>query len=214
MSSLFKKSPERVAERLFTVCSEVGRNMGRANFLQIPDRSVAYVRYAISCDIFSNLMCQDMFEATESDKVRVLGISKRLMERHLASLCAHGSTPVPITDIVVWENELVWISTTPINPAFAGAYVHPIRAPLSDIVRELYVVRLMRMVTDLLNGATLQLQRSGFSLAHLMPACSSLIMQITADEQRATDEQTVARFAASVLPHWMLLHALVQAASR
>ncbi len=189
-------------------------NIARHNFLQLPQRSLAYVRFVVGSEIFTNLWCQDSVGLAVSYGASSLEISRLLTEKHLAQLARHFSQQALIADFVVWQEEIDHFTRGPSNPSLADAYSTGARLPLHDIIRELYVVRSMTMVMDIGKGSAVAVRQSGFTLALLMPACRSLILQTTADMERASDERTVAGFAASVLAQWMLLELSVQEAFR
>ena len=68
--------------------------------------------------------------------------------------------------------------------------------PLVEIVLDLYLVRGFRWMSDFAQGAVQQGGRPGGTFFY-MPACRSLIMQVTGDSTRAGDE-TVSRFSVSI----------------
>ena len=76
---------------------------------------------------------------------------------------------------------------------------------LTTIVRELYLVRMMRMRRDLLEGLSDQLDRPHAIGAFLMPACATLIIQTTGDPDKA-DKVSIESFAASIAPRWKFLN--------
>ena len=214
MPSFFRKSPERITDTLFPVCMEVAMNIARHNFLQLPQRSMAYVRFVVGSGILTNLWCQNSVGLADSYGATSFEISRLMTEKHLAQISRHFSQKAMVADIVVWQEEIDHFTRCPSNPALADAYSTGARLPLHDIVRELYVVRSMTMVKDLGKGSAAALQKTGFTLALLMPACCSLRRQTTADMDRAGDERIVAGFAASVLANWMFLQTSLQEAFR
>ena len=212
MFGIFKKSPEKIATALFPVVMEVGDNIASHNFLQLQQGTSAHRRFVIGAHLFSNLMCQDMVSSADADKIRSLGVCKILTEEQIAAFSRSAGAPVAITEIVIWDDEIEEIRHCPINPKLIGADLGSVNLPVADIVRELHVVRLTRMLTDMMKGAAVMVQKGPGSLAFLMPVCSSLIMQTTADSDRAADEKTVAGLAASLVAQWMLLQSSVQEA--
>jgi hypothetical protein len=164
---------------------------------------------------FAELLCEDELCAYDAtDKTIALSTCKVLTEQYIAAVGRTQAAPCTISEIIVWSDEAETIQECPVNPKLAGANFTTLQLPLPDIIRELHVVRLARMTTDMLKGATVMAQQGPWSLALLMPACCSLLLQTTADENRAADEKTVTALAASVQPQWMLLHGAVQEALR
>ncbi len=186
--------------------------MASKNYLQLENPSMAFVRFVIGSEVFVNLICQNAVDIFEEDKLRCAEISKLLTKKHLSLLSQHFSETTTVANFIVWDDELLRISTAPINPALSGVYFRTVQLPLPDLIREIYVIRGTRMMSDLLKGAVVVLKKGNRSLALLMPACSSLIMQTTADEEKAADESIVMGFAMSFLLNWMELHLRVREA--
>jgi hypothetical protein len=212
MFGFFKKSPEKIADALLPVANEIGGNLANANPLRIPRETFAYTRFVIGAEVFSNLMCQDLVTSAEPNPVRALGVCRLLAERQIAAVSRSGAGELRVAEIVIWDDELGWLRRCPVHPKLAGADLASVTLPLGDIVRELHPVRCSRMTNDMLKGALVAAQQGPWSLALFMPMCSSLIMQTTADQKKASDNKTVTGLAASLIVQWLLLKASVEQA--
>ncbi|HWN93685.1 MAG TPA: hypothetical protein VNT99_01520 [Methylomirabilota bacterium] len=211
MFGIFKKSPERIAEALFPDVLEAADNIVKHNHLQFTGGTPGHTRFVIGAHLFSSLVCEDTVMSGNPDRVRALDICQHLKELQIAASSRFSTGQVRVRDIIVWDDELAQVRRHPINPKLAEADLNSVSLPVAEIVRELHVVRLSRMTTDIFKGATAMQEHRG-PLALLTPACSTLIMQITADMRKAADEGAVAGFAASMAVQWMLLQTSVQEA--
>src|SRR6185369_2496852 len=177
MSGFFAKSPASVAETLSNISMEVGLNISDHNFLQLPRDSLAYARYATGAQVFSSLICQHLVDTHENDGPRAMEICSLIVERHIAGLSKLKVPMMRVGDIVVWDEEIDSIRRYAANPAFRAANLSAVTLPLSEIVREIYLVRRLQMVKDNMRGAAVVLDQKYPLLGGLKPVCSSLIMQ-------------------------------------
>lgn len=213
MFGLFKKTKEEVAAALFIAACEFGMRLVHRNFLQLSEGSPTHTRFAIGSIIFGNLMCQNMVgRLGTTSQVRVgrrLEIGSLLTEKCIASLAGNILEPVRVADFVIWQPELEQFGSFTFNPPLERATFPTASLPLSDIVRELYILRNLRMASDEIDG----LQEQGTpSVALLIPLARSLIMQTTGDEQHASNRQTVVDFVISFQVDWLSLHMSTQQA--
>lgn len=202
MFGLFRKSQKEAAAGLFLAADEFDKRMVETNFLQLAPGSLAHTRFAVSAHMFAYLMCQNMVvNCAGNDPRRSLEIARLVTEKCIADLASN--MPVPVADLIIWQEELEdyrSIKTANDNP------------PLDELIRELYVARLSRMMRDDMQGLVEYLQRGPSSLAQHLPRARSLIMQTIADEKRASDEETVVDFVISYQMEWLLLHTMTEAA--
>jgi hypothetical protein len=210
MVGLIWKSPEQIARSLHEPVLKVTDAILEENFLQIDRQSPAYRRYCIGSWILVNFLC----EMWVSDKIEeVLGQDRKgkaryvgalLENAHLSYLANERNPTIRVSDFVVWDEETRLFQRLLGPDAMTREFITDLKAgrastvclPLVKIVCDLYVVRRFRWTTDLTQGALQQLGKLGGTFLY-MPACRSLIMQVTGDSSKAGDE-TVSRFSVSM----------------
>lgn len=210
MFGLFKKTKEETAAALFIAACEFGTRLIHRNFLQLSEGSSTHTRFAMGSIIFGNLMCQHLVgRLGATSRVRTVEIGSLLTEKCIASLAGNILEPVRVADFVIWQSELEQFGSYTFDPPLERATFPTASLPLSDIVRELYILRNLRMASDEIDG----LREQGTpSVAQLIPLARSLIMQTTGDEQQASSRQMIVDFVISFQVDWLSLHMSAQQA--
>ncbi len=206
---------ERVG-KLSNATGAAAREIIAGNYFSFPPGGAEQRRYNLGSMVLAGLLCEHEVMCLAIDRNLgaqwSVGFGRVLIEAMAEPASFMCGLNVKFAEMVVWQKEIETVRRRSIRRWGNAGAPMPSEVALSDLLEELYCVRMPRMAIDFDEGAVVQLNEGPHSCGLLRPIASTFIAQITGDEERAAHKTASIDIAVRLTPQWMLLREAAQSA--